>query len=200
VRSVGWVLGPLDRAAKDRQYPIQFSLADFLCLFVQAQLALGGPALLFRHADRRDQSAAIIVMVFVTALSILLWWSGVRTLSRAGVHGTLARALTLTIVIPFGYVSSIAVALVPLGIIVSFFGSRSESWLTGLFMLIEAGLIILVVGLGFATRRIAATARHEPSSSDPTQLPEPMSSAPTPLMELVRSEQTNGKPPPESEG
>ena len=40
-----WVFGPLDRAAKNRKYPIQFSLADFLCLFVEIQLAFAGPAL-----------------------------------------------------------------------------------------------------------------------------------------------------------
>ena len=33
-----WVLGPLDRAAKSRQYPAQFSLADLLSLFVLARI------------------------------------------------------------------------------------------------------------------------------------------------------------------
>ena len=38
---LNWVLGPLDRAAKNRQFPIQFGLADLLCLFVLIQLPVG---------------------------------------------------------------------------------------------------------------------------------------------------------------
>ena len=34
-------LGALDRAAKNRQFPIQFGLADLLCLFVLIQLPVG---------------------------------------------------------------------------------------------------------------------------------------------------------------
>ena len=36
-----WILRPLDRAAKNRRYAIQFSLADLLCLFVLVELPLG---------------------------------------------------------------------------------------------------------------------------------------------------------------
>jgi hypothetical protein len=166
VRTVGWVLGPLDRAAKNRDYPIQFSIADFLCLFVEVQLALSGPALLFRRIESREMSFAIAVALFTTALAILVWWSGVRTLSRAGVHGTFARAVTLTIVMPFGFVSSIASAIIPFGILVSLGGAGKDLTVAGIFMLIEIPMVLVVVGLGLITRRIAATAERQHTPRD----------------------------------
>ncbi len=110
--AVNWVLGPLDRAAKNRRYPIQFTLADFLCLFVQIQLLLAWPATLFQTTE--DKSAFIGIAIGVVALTLLVWWTGVHTLSRAGIHNTLGRALTLTIGIPFGYAGSLAIPAIGL--------------------------------------------------------------------------------------
>jgi hypothetical protein len=157
---IRWVLGPLDRAAKNRRYPIQFSLADFLCLFVQIQLLLAWPALAFRESQ--DKTAMACVTVLVVGLVLLIWWTGVHTLSRAGVHGTFGRAFTLTVSIPFGYAFSIAIPMLPF-VIFALFQERHEPivGLAGVLSLIEVAVIVLVVVLGFVTRRILATALQE---------------------------------------
>jgi hypothetical protein len=165
VVAVRWVLGPLDRAAKNRRYPIQFTLADFLCLFVQVQLALAGPALAFRQMDNRNSAiiGASVIVAIIVALVLLVWWTGVRTLSRAGVHGTLARALTLTVAIPFGYACSIAIPGLAIGLIGVLFGGppREYSWAVVLLP-VEMVLILIVVGLGFMTRHFLASAEPQP--------------------------------------
>jgi hypothetical protein len=161
--AVKWVLGPLDRAAKNRNYPIQFSLADFLCLFVQVQLVLAWPAQLFRQTpNEKTVGALAIIIAILMGLVLLVWWTGVRTLSRAGVHGTLARAFTLTVSIPFGYTFSIAVPMLPFGIFASLTDWPAPRLAqAGLFFLAELAVILVVVGLGFMTRRILATAQRQ---------------------------------------
>ena len=160
-----WVLGPLDRAAKNRRYPIQFSLADFLCLFVQVQLALAGPALLFRGME--DKTPAVGASVAIVALVLLVWWTGVRTLSRAGVHGTVSRAFTLTIAIPFGFAAAFAIPILPVAIGEVLMDSASGMPWAALMGAVEIVLVALELALGFVTRRILATANR------PREMPPP---------------------------
>lgn len=152
-----WVLGPLDRAAKNQPYPVQFTLADFLCLFVEVQLTLAGPSLAF--GTMQDKSPAIGVTVALTATVLLVWWTGVRTLSRAGVHGTAGRAFTLIAAIPLGFAAAIALPLLAIAIGLSFVEPRSEIP-AALLGLIGIALVLLVAGLGFAIRRILASANR----------------------------------------
>ena len=148
-----WVLGPLDRAARNRSYPVQFSLADFLCLFVQAQLVLAGPALLFRTMEVKTSAA--MVSVLIVALVLVVWWTGVRTLSRAGVHGTLGRAFTLTIAIPFGFAGAAAIPL--LGISFLYTARASGLPAAGFCGLCTVPILGLEWLLGIATRRVLAS-------------------------------------------
>ena len=170
--AVNWVLGPLDRAAKNRRYPIQFTLADFLCLFVQIQTLArvaghalpddGGQVGLHRHRDRsRGPDAPRLV-------------DRRTTLSRAGIHNTLGRALTLTIGIPFGYAGSLAIPAIGLTTLAMLFEPvspwrhRPDYPMAALLFLAEAAIILAVVGLGFLTRRILASA-GEPRQSVTTE-------------------------------
>jgi hypothetical protein len=165
-----WVLGPLDRAAKNRRYPIQFSLADLLCLFVQVQLALAGPSLLFR--TMADRTPAIGISVALVAGTLLVWWTGVRTLSRAGVHSTTGRSVTLIVIIPLGYASALVLPCLGMMIFGSLVEPSPETPWTGLMGLVEILLVVLVIILGFMTRRILATAdgqRKMAPSAEPVQ-------------------------------
>ena len=170
--AINWVLGPLDRAAKNRRYPIQFTLADFLCLFVQIQLLLAWPAAFFQTME--DKSAFVGIAIGVVALTLLVWWTGVHTLSRAGIHNTLGRALTLTIGIPFGYAGSLAIPAIGLTTLAMLFEPvspwrhRPDYPMAALLFLAEAAIILAVVGLGFLTRRILASA-GEPRQSVTTE-------------------------------
>ena len=75
---LNWVLGPLDRAAKNRRYPIQFALADLLCLFVLIQLPVG-----LIHWAARDvpRGRLVIFDVVLGVVATVVWWFCVRTLS-----------------------------------------------------------------------------------------------------------------------
>jgi hypothetical protein len=176
--AVNWVLGPLDRAAKNRFHPIQFTLADFLCLFVQIQLLLAVPAASFHGVD--DRRPVIGITVGIIALVLLVWWTGVRTLSRAGVHDTRGRALTLVIGIPFGYSLSLSIPVVafmmlePLARPELRMGSR-DGLPTGILFLAELAIIVSVWGLGIMTRRILRTAKPRPEM--------------TPLQDLLQASQ-----------
>jgi hypothetical protein len=163
--AVNWVLGPLDRAAKNRRYPIQFTLADFLCLFVQIQLLLAIPATLFRGMENKGPVIAVTVVIILFVL--LEWWTGVRTLSRAGVHNTRGRVLTLVIAIPFGYALSLSIPVVMVMLWDSLSRpipvSGGRGGLTAdIFFLAESAIFFAVWGLGIMTRHILTTA--EPRS------------------------------------
>jgi hypothetical protein len=153
--SINWVLGPLDRAAKNRRYRIQFSLADFLCLFVEVQLALGVPAFVFRGMDGNWMGLAVFVSIVIVAVALLVWWTGVRTLSAAGVHDTFARAVTLSIGIPIGFAASVAIPLICLAMLASLDPSNHLPR-AGLFLLVGLADALIIVGLGYMTRRIVA--------------------------------------------
>jgi hypothetical protein len=155
-----WMLGPLDRAAKNREYPIQFSLADFLCLFVQVQLVLAGPATLLRATEEKMKVAGVCVVI--VALVCLVWWTGVRTLSRAGIHGTIARSAALVVVIPFGYAVSIAIPVVAIMFAaVANPDPEPELPSAGLLLLLELALFLLAMALTFLTHKILATAERQ---------------------------------------
>ncbi len=89
---LNWVLGPLDRAAKNRQFPIQFGLADLLCLFVLIQLSIG-----FLQWMSGDVEAVVVLDILLGVIVIVVWWKCVRTLSQAGIHGAWQRCFVLTL-------------------------------------------------------------------------------------------------------
>ena len=80
-----WVLGPLDRAAKNRRFAMQFSLADLLCLFVLVQLPVG---LLHWAAggSKMEPGGVLVVDIQIAVAATVVWWKCVRTMSRAGIH------------------------------------------------------------------------------------------------------------------
>jgi hypothetical protein len=97
--TLNWILGPLNRAAKNRQYPIQYGLADLLSLFVLVQFPIG----IIRwiaNETRTDHAAEVAIDFFVLIIAILLWWNTARLLSRAGVHTVWRRAVVLIVIVP----------------------------------------------------------------------------------------------------
>jgi hypothetical protein len=149
-----WVLEPLDRAARNRRFPVQFSLADLLCLFALVQLPLGvahwvigGPSI---------NQSVLPVDLGIVMLATTVWWSGVRTLSRAGIHATWQRCMALTLAIPVGFAGGFGlVALHVVGLI----RVASEKNPAGYWLLFaEVPLGSVIYGLGRFTRAIVAAA------------------------------------------
>jgi hypothetical protein len=79
-----WALQSLDRAGKGRKCALQFSLADILCLFVPAQLALGAVHWAMRNVETHTKEWELYIAIVVFML--LIWWNLVLRLSRADIH------------------------------------------------------------------------------------------------------------------
>jgi hypothetical protein len=151
-----WVLGPLDQAAKKRRHPVQFSLADLLCLFILVDLPMGGIQCLVPEGDRVT-GGVIAADVVVAGLAALVWWTGVRTLSRAGIHGTWQRSFVLAIVIPAGYAGPFIIGCLPFVIIGVWLGDHNFP-LAMKLTVAEIATGGTVYGLGRITRAVVASA------------------------------------------
>ncbi len=113
-----WVLRPLDQAGRRLQLPMQFTVADFLCLFFMLQLPMA-----FIHSGPVNEESFLLIVfldVFVWGSIGTMWWISVRTLSRAGILSPWRRSVFLAIVVPVTIVGAIAVlGLVPTAIVIS---------------------------------------------------------------------------------
>lgn len=146
-----WVLGPLNRAAQNRQYPIQYSLADLLCLFVLVQLPVGIVRWVFSIA--RIESGEVICDVLIGIVATLLWWNCARLLSLAGVHTVWRRCVFLALVVPGLIAGPVAIFLLAV---------RGLDGKNVLYMLAAIPVVGIVYGLGRFTRAIVASAKEEP--------------------------------------
>jgi hypothetical protein len=151
-----WVETPLRRAARDRDCPIQFTLADALCLLVCAQVVLG-----VLHWEGLCIGPKIVVSrdVFYLWLVLYVWWLLTRMLSRAGVHVVWQRCAVIlgTAVTAIG---CIAVGFAPCAV-VDLFGNRPRVP-HDVCVLVAAALAPgAIYGLGRLTRAIVASAAKE---------------------------------------
>jgi hypothetical protein len=137
----------MDRAAKNRRLPIQFGLADLLCLFVLVQLPVGIVHWVMRYT--RVQSGALAADIMVSLMAALLWWNCTRMLSRAGVQTVWQRCVVLTVVLPGVIAGPVAVIVLPFAAL-----DGSPGWA----ILAEMLVIAILYGLGRFTRAIVASA------------------------------------------
>ena len=99
-----YILGPLDRAARHRRRPTQFTMVDFLSLMFLFQLPM---AALRGWTNLREEPTVWVFYVFGWLATAAMWASSVRTLSRAGVENTWHRGVFLAFVLPAAYFGSI---------------------------------------------------------------------------------------------
>ena len=150
---LNWVLGPLDRAAKNRQFPIQFGLADLLCLFVLIQLSIG-----FMHWTLENVEAVVVLDILLGVVVIAVWWKSVRTLSQAGIHGAWRRCFVLVVSLPGAYVSSVALIALPFVAAGCFADQQPAAavWL----LVVEIILPFVLYGLSRFTKAIVASSEN----------------------------------------
>jgi len=100
-----WVFGPIVRAGKERRLPPQYSITDFLCLFLLIQLPM---ALIHGYLQPAQSGflpgGATGVVWLLDGYAWLacgaLWWGSVRGLSRAGIRNPWSRICFLVVVLP----------------------------------------------------------------------------------------------------
>jgi hypothetical protein len=149
-----WVFGPLRRAAVERDYRVQFTLADVLCLFVAAQLALGT-----LHWETRDEGGQnlTVVFLFILLLVVFGWWQFVRMLSRAGVRVVWQRCVFMLVALPVTVLGSYAVAFAPFAV-VDLFMNKPSVLRDACILLAAIVLPGVIYRLGRFTRAIVASA------------------------------------------
>jgi hypothetical protein len=151
-----WVIGPLERAAKNRQYPVQYSLADLLCVFVLVQLVIGLTHWAAYDSQRSTTIAVLILDVVFVAVAVVVWWKFVRTLSRAGIHVVWHRCVILVIILPAAVVGSMAVLFLFFAAIAAI---QSDNIIVGIGLLLaEIPVVGIQYAMGRFTRRIVASA------------------------------------------
>jgi hypothetical protein len=149
--TLGWILGPLNRAAGDRQYPTQYGLADLLCLFVLVQLPIGSVRWLANYGNW-SRAAEAMADVMVGTVAVWLWWNTARLLSLAGVHTGWRRAVVLIVIVPCLIIGPLAV-LFP---VIMAIGRPGP-----IFLLAELPILGVLYLLGLFTRATVASAEKE---------------------------------------
>jgi hypothetical protein len=165
--SLSWVLGPLDLAAKNRRYPMQFGLADLLCLGVLIQVLVAS----LHWPSQGEANRPIIALdVLFGAVVTFLWWLAVRTLSRAGIHTVWQRCVILMLVMPVSYIGCVAIIVLPF-VAASHLLDRqlaTAAWL----LLAEVILIGVLYAFSRLTRAIAAASKEKDVAIEAIVLPE----------------------------
>ncbi|HEY3391113.1 MAG TPA: hypothetical protein VGK58_00250 [Lacipirellulaceae bacterium] len=105
VAAVGWwILWPIDRAAKSRRASIQFSIGDFLCLFIVLQIPLLASHFLAIETDvDADRRSFWIITLITWIIAPLIWFICARSLSKAQVRNGVHRLTFLGLIVPFVY-------------------------------------------------------------------------------------------------
>ncbi len=101
----GFILRLLDKAAKARQRPVRYYLVDFFSLVFLIQI----PFALILQMPNRDNFAAALVAGFFGLMMALVWWTTIKTVSRAGIVRVADRSWISLLVIPMMYVGSFAI-------------------------------------------------------------------------------------------
>lgn len=150
-----WVLRPVDRAARLRQAPAQFTLADFLCLFYLAALPTG---CLRWMAGGMGEGGVGCFAVFAWTACGLLWWTAVQTLSRAGITHTGHRAALLAFVVPTTVLGAVMIPVLTLLIVTDSGGGRvfPSAAALGLAILADLAAGAAVYGCGRYVRWLVA--------------------------------------------
>ena len=97
------ILQPLTRAAKDRRRPIQFSIADFLCLFLLVHLCTA-PTICFLSTELSTEDAVVVYGVAWPSCGVL-WLCSLFWMSNAGIINFWHRSVFLGLVLPVVVVS-----------------------------------------------------------------------------------------------
>ncbi len=158
------ILGPLDRAARNRMRPTQFTMVDFLSLMFLFQLPM---AALHAFFDVREEPRVWVFDVFGWIACSLMWGASVSTLSRAGIEKTWQRGVFLAFVLPITYFGAI---LFTMTLFASGIGLFVERRVPPRVAALVAGII---VGLAIAFYLAARFVRKMVAESDHSREPDP---------------------------
>lgn len=146
-----WILRQLDRAAKQRKGKVKIFLADLFCLFFLFQLPL-----VLCH-DQFDEPLAIMVAIVFSCLMVLVGWTTIKTVSKAGIQTCGWRSLISLVVIPSTYFGSFVLIAAILSI-----GNADNKYYS---VAIATLCAIALISSAFITKNALAVAQSEASRS-----------------------------------
>jgi hypothetical protein len=157
-----WVLAPLSRAAKSRQGIFQFSLADFLCLFVLIQLPFGAVYGMANEYSKRE--VVVGFSLLIAAVAVVAWLAGVQLLSKANIRVPWHRGVALGVVMPITVFGNFALIGMPIAAMSALDSGRSSQ----AFWLFVAETLVAgaVYACGRFTRMIVACAENKKETRD----------------------------------
>ena len=163
VKLANWVTGPVYQSARERRFPIQFTIVDFLCLFVVMQ----APMALIHSVHDLPEGARWTADIFLWVFGGLLWFTGVENLSRAGVRRPWPRIIYLMAVLPFAVLGSVAAPLCAVAVVGTFVVGISQGRIEGAilsaFVLASILLPLGLYGAARYTRWMVAGSRAGPA-------------------------------------
>jgi hypothetical protein len=162
-----WILGPLDRAARRRKGPTQFTVVDFLCLLFLVQLPLGLAQLTVLGRGSAEPRAATILFIAGCVVGGMMWLGSIKQLSAAGVTKTSHRCVFLAVVLPVTFLGAIATMICCIALIASLSSpaARPSAFFVPLFIM--AGLLVAFWAAAQATRWIVEQSEVDARRSSP---------------------------------
>ena len=130
-----WALRPVELAARARQYRVQFTILDFLALISYFAVPLGLMAAVGERS-REEPAFALILSIGGCFVAWVIWWSGVRRASQAGVRDSRKRLLLIGVIVPLTYAVCIVGTLMVPVMIVHFLGGKPPApvWVYAVIM------------------------------------------------------------------
>lgn len=159
-----WVFRPVDRAAKDREHPTQFTIIDFFCLFFIIQLAMAVIHWQLGVGPGAQMDFVYTLDGFAWFACGALWMKSVQLMSRAGIQRPRHRILFLAVVIPGTLVTAMGTPAMLSFSVAMIFNTPSNEDVFDLPVLLAilAAVPPLVYFFAKSTRRIVAAAEPPP--------------------------------------
>lgn len=142
-----WIVGPMDRAARDVAAPTQFFMTDIVGLVLLLQIVTLLPAWIM-HADADESNRAYAAGAFCWLAAGALWWASIESLSRAGVRRRWKRVLFSIFVLPLALASTFTAVV---GNLVLIFWV-TEQQTPSLLVLLPVGLNVVIATAAYGGR------------------------------------------------
>jgi hypothetical protein len=156
-RVASWIARPLDLAAKNRRHPTQFTIVDFLCLFVLVQ----APTALI-HSIKTGGATGIseyepfLLDAYAWAAIGVIWWKAAQITSRAGINTPWHRVVLLLVVLPTALVGPLLPFVFAIVTAIGMIRFHSPAKLAATVVCMAIGVPVAAIISARLVRRIAA--------------------------------------------
>ncbi len=156
-------LRQIDNAAKKRGAPFGIFLVDLFSLSFMIAIPL---AIVTSNGVEFDDRVAPLLTIIGIPTMALVWWTTIRTVSKAGINNSVWRAGVSLIVIPMCYVGNIVIGVLTAGILHGEINDTRMIALDGLLIALTIASGFIVFGALKNAKRSAARPT-EPDNSGP---------------------------------